>query len=814
MLKFRYAIFALLLWATPFVAYAQDANQVPSLATFRANAYGGTVWLGGYVTPGDGGQGYFLPNGKQSVTHCVDNGSTVIVDKNGTCWDRQSWGGVPVGTPSMVTVPTIAALENIGASAGASVTAAYVPGIGIYQWNATSTATPDPTDTPQTIVQVTGVTTGRMVLQNGAVGNVANIAALEALPDAPIGMTVNVGGTQGGTFTVTSGSIIASNCTGGDGGTTFGVSDSASAGTCYTDRYWKRQFNGAVYLSWFSGNLSGDVNIPLQNCEDAAKNYPTGVCQLPAGTFTDCEGTSAPNNITINGMGKGYTYLEKCPTTTASLITFITPNNDFVTNMSLVGTNNYLTDNPGGLVWFNIQGPSKNFGVKNIDVSNDGYGGGWISAYNYSSSPAYDFYVDNLTGTTQSGDCINLTNISYSCDIISMYGSINNAAGTINDIYINRPNVDTSYMKRLVAVWDGDNNVYITDPVDIVSNNQVGSDAGGYCLMVYNHGTGPHQTNIWIKHPVLQGCESLGIYLQGAREVHVIDPNISDVLDTADTTLPKGGIAFNGSDGTLDGGILTNNYGGVFVEPDNDPSSQTSGSVIISHTTVRSTAANGYAYKLVDATAGYPTGDIILNDDIGYDTGTNSRGVWIYYSNGAPFAGIYLNGGAYEGAYTSLEETASAGTFTASRVVVKNAAFSGAVSNAVLQLSGFGAVPLYMSNDTVDATGITAGTAVLLNGATDVNINGLTISNYSGTGYPWLASGTEGSISNVQFQNITGGTISGTGTALPTWSAIQGTFIQNLTPSQAGTAGSQYVVTGWINGSGTNWYPLRSLTGN
>ena len=215
MLKFRYAIFALLLWATPFVAYAQNANQVPNLATFRANAYGGTVWLAGYVTPGDGGQGYFLPNGKQSVTHCVDNGTTVIVDKNGTCWDRQSWGGVPVGTPSMITVPTIAALENIGASAGINVTAAYVPGIGIYQWNATSTATPDPSDTPQTIVQVTGVTTGRMILDPGPLA-LASITTMENLPGPVAGMVVTVAGSQGGQFAA----LTVASCT-TDHGTVF-----------------------------------------------------------------------------------------------------------------------------------------------------------------------------------------------------------------------------------------------------------------------------------------------------------------------------------------------------------------------------------------------------------------------------------------------------------------------------------------------------------------------------------------------------------------------------------------------------------------
>ena len=139
MLKFRYAIFALLLWAMPFVAYAQDANQVPSLSTFRANAYGGTVWLAGYVTPGDGGQGYFLPNGKQSVTHCVDNGSTVIVDKNGTCWDRQSWGGVPATSSAVWAEPSIAAMQSIGAASGTAVQSVSVGDQfqgGIFNWTA------------------------------------------------------------------------------------------------------------------------------------------------------------------------------------------------------------------------------------------------------------------------------------------------------------------------------------------------------------------------------------------------------------------------------------------------------------------------------------------------------------------------------------------------------------------------------------------------------------------------------------------------------------------------------------------------------
>lgn len=52
-----------------------------------------------------------------------------------------------------------------------------------------------------------------------------------------------------------------------------------------------------------------------------------------------------------------------------------------------------------------------------------------------------------------------------------------------------------------------------------------------------------------------------------------------------------------------------------------------------------------------------------------------------------------------------------------------------------------------------------------------------------------------------------------------TW--CQGDFVRNATPSEAGTAGSKYVVTGWLrltsssnNVLNTDWVATRSLTGN
>lgn len=54
-----------------------------------------------------------------------------------------------------------------------------------------------------------------------------------------------------------------------------------------------------------------------------------------------------------------------------------------------------------------------------------------------------------------------------------------------------------------------------------------------------------------------------------------------------------------------------------------------------------------------------------------------------------------------------------------------------------------------------------------------------------------------------------------------TGSWAQGDFVRNSAPSEAGTAGSKYVITGWLrltsgsnNVLNTDWVATRSLTGN
>lgn len=74
---------------------------------------------------------------------------------------------------------------------------------------------------------------------------------------------------------------------------------------------------------------------------------------------------------------------------------------------------------------------------------------------------------------------------------------------------------------------------------------------------------------------------------------------------------------------------------------------------------------------------------------------------------------------------------------------------------------------------------------------------------------------------NVQVNQLTEGTVSAVhsaSTAAPTaGSYAVGDFVRNSAPAEAGTAGSKYVVMGWlctVGGTPGTFVPCRALTGN
>ena len=97
--------------------------------------------------------------------------------------------------------PSITAVEALGAACSTTVAGVWIPNVGHYAWNGSSTATADGAN----VLQCTGVATGRMIIDPGFAGKVyANVAAIDctsdlscaAIPNITI-QTVTLGGITG-----------------------------------------------------------------------------------------------------------------------------------------------------------------------------------------------------------------------------------------------------------------------------------------------------------------------------------------------------------------------------------------------------------------------------------------------------------------------------------------------------------------------------------------------------------------------------------------------------------------------------------------
>ena len=374
-LKLRYALFAFAALVLSCAHALAQTSNVASLADFRSNAYGGTVWLEGNILPGDGGQGYFLPNGKQSVTHCVDDGKAVVVDKNGTCWDRQNGGAG--GSPVSV-IATVTDLQNEGALCPI-IEAAWVPGVGHFSWNALSTATPS-----DQVIQCTGVTTGRMIIDPGPLA-LASITAMTALPGPINNTTVYVAGLQAGWFIFNSSSTCTTNT-----GTCFAATDG-------TPGKWERQYNGPLQATMFGADPTGanPSATAFNNCIAVSSCYGTDGTYDADTTIIVGAGQSLTLSpgATLHRLSTGPTTpVLECVHTNATCSGGIVQDDADSPNGAVVGGATSNSDNTNA-EWWSIS----NMTIKAQTNAGDIALALWSGQYTYpSTASSYLWHVHNL----------------------------------------------------------------------------------------------------------------------------------------------------------------------------------------------------------------------------------------------------------------------------------------------------------------------------------------------------------------------------------------------------------------------------------
>jgi hypothetical protein len=352
-----------------------------------------------------------------------------------------------------------------------------------------------------------------------------------------------------------------------------------------------------------------------------------------------------------------------------------------------------------------------------------------------------------------------------------------------------------------------------------MGNNTLTADRA-YTYMFYNSGTGTavDPTNISVTGNSGYGNHSNAVYFAGCDGA-VASGNLfgSTFPSGLEPTLPHGAaIAINGGlDITVAGNVLIDSLGGVaYVGISNRAAT-----VTIANNTIRSSmnsSGTQVAYGIL--LSGDAVGAASITNVVGNSitlTGTTASGISIVGGVGTNYGRLNIADNVINATQYGINCTA---TLTAiSTLNLSSNRYAGPFSLYGIHLDSSGRVS--MNDENVDARSMVAGGCIGAGLAgTNYNINGLTVLGQTSGASCFAAASVQGVMRNVSFPGCTLVTIvapSSIGLAKPTWAGVISDVVQNLTPTELGSASSKYVVDRWINVSGsTTWQDQRMLTGN
>lgn len=522
-----------------------------------------------------------------------------------------------------------------------------------------------------------------------------------------------------------------------------------------------------------------------------------------------------PSNITLLGYSRDMCGIKI--TGSSEVTCLFTSTNTVSTGfegLNIQGNNVNSVNNTTGCWYITNTGSvaMSNFFMRNCRVQNfaKSY---WVFAQIVTGTAGIsDVVVDNNDWLSFSG---NNPGPSSSGVSSSMFAAQGNGSANVTDVQVTANTADGSHVKTFATCWDG--TVHSVIKNNYLTNFGSDSSAGhaASCLLVYdNSGLAPatrSPKDVYIEDNTLIGVFTCGVQATAAYNVQVRGGYISGQSDTT-TALPYGGVAFNETSGSVEGVFFENNYIGINITAPSDVTATPVGDILIRGNRINSNVSNAVGVWLhgePNSASPFRTLSVDGNSIVLSGSGT----VGLRASGGAstalPTVLICNNVIEATGQVISLDDGVG-GAISANLVRIQGNYLGGAFASAAIANGGSPSSPIELFNNTLDGashTGNAAGLAI--GGATAIVIDGMVVKNFTtGSGACMSLSGCRGSMRGVQIVNVASGNVPAStdfGLFLPTWSAEQGTFIQNLKPTGSGH------LLGYTNTtavSGTTWTEL------
>jgi hypothetical protein len=579
--------------------------------------------------------------------------------------------------------------------------------------------------------------------------------------------------------------------------------------------------------------LPNDYNITCDGTTDVAAAFQTMVTAsagktifIPAGPACVIGTTiTLPSNTTILGSGWGSiiksTVSGVNPTFSATDVSDIV-----ISNLWIEGTDavhDWSASSVGAFAYSGSTGAQKNIQLTNLKVS--GYNATYWIKINLSGAQILsNVRITNDTFISAAGDIPTSPANGESNHFIAY---LSGTAGSLRYSTVSNNYMDANSVCFPLIMFGGtlynhfDSNI-ISSPGQTTPshcNNVDGSTINAYGIALYDlYSNGNISQYFTITGNTIVNPYASGIYLVGGSADSsgygvIASNNVSGQTSLDNVSLPRAAIAVNDLyELDIVGNSLNGNFGGI------DLASIPSGVVNVAGNScfTSSGSASAHCLRITAATGTSNTNKINVTGN-NFHTDSSGPDVFLASSATAKLGGVSLFGNVITAAVLGV--SADSNYFNGPFVVQGNT-FGGVASGTMMSARSVSGVVTLIGN-TFDSTQGTAGAAADVSGSV-IAMSGNRFENRN-AGVPmfWAINGTCGTISDTSFENV--GSAYQTqalslGTSNPSGCTLKyGNFVQNLTPTEAGTAGSKYVNAGWKHvdtTASTTHVEQHYLTGN
>jgi hypothetical protein len=533
---------------------------------------------------------------------------------------------------------------------------------------------------------------------------------------------------------------------------------------------------------------------------------------FPPGTYNISSASLGANGLTIASnvavMGQ--------PNESRIVVTGTTPCNLFrssnASNIGLFGLvlrgNSQSDSNGNGLCFYAQQTVGATQNCENIVVDRcrveNFKGDYWLRFESLNTTyPMQNVWVQNCTFNSESGNARNPSNIGVPSYCVQFYGPESGSV-CLQNIVVSNNIANCKYIKGFVVIWQSVKLAQISG--NIVNDSGVDAvfpdDVGTYAFLIYKLiGAGVDPNNIDVSNNIVNNVRSAGLYMAEGLDIRITNFSCNNQTDTVDVTLPKGAIAINGSNR-----IYVDTLVAVGCARGLQLVGKASGEYFFNNINIKATAASAEGVNISC------NGQAELADFANVTInlyGASSTAFKLRQGSTFAFNNFNLQNFQIYGRFLGLQFNRFDGTTPACKNIhVGNGVISGATSYGIEFASMTNGFQKAVFENIVfggdwGAAAYQAGFA----GSTNFVCRNFTFCDEpnSFTGVAFDGSGAQGSIQGFQYINCptaayrvisTGGEDLGRDT--PTWTAVQGVFVQNLLPTSG-------VPIGWVRDGSSAW---------